>query len=94
MNPIRDVRLHDQILIRAKQLAGSCEPADHEERLLAHEKRIHNHPCECGSGKRYVDCCIDKRDQEKIELRHRLRMAARQHRRARLKPTSAGEVAA
>jgi hypothetical protein len=46
MEPLRDVRLHDQILPRAKRSVRSCDPPGHEE-------RIHNHPCGCGSGKRY-----------------------------------------
>ena len=50
---------------------------DHEERLAAHERRIHNHPCECGSGERYADCCIGRMNQEQIELRHRRRMGLR-----------------
>jgi len=49
----------------------ASQPVDHEERLAAHEHRIHNHPCPCGSGKRYVDCCISKINQEHLELRHR-----------------------
>jgi hypothetical protein len=52
-------------------------PAGHEERLAEHERRIHDHPCECGSGKRYADCCIDRINQEQLELRHRRRMAAK-----------------
>ena len=52
-------------------------PPDIEERLAAHERRIHNHPCLCGSGKRYVDCCIDRPNQEHLELRHRRRMGLR-----------------
>jgi hypothetical protein len=58
-----------------------ARPVDHEERLAAHERRIHDHSCECGSGKRYVDCCIDRMDQGHLELRHRLRMAARRRQR-------------
>ena len=51
-------------------------PPDHEERLAAHERRIHEHQCPCGSGKRYVDCCIGRTNQEHIELRHRRRMGS------------------
>lgn len=50
-------------------------PLDHEERLAAHERRIHNHPCPCGSGRRYVDCCIDRPNQEHLELKHRRKLA-------------------
>ena len=52
-------------------------PPDIEERLAAHERRIHNHPCPCGSGKRYVDCCIDRINQEHLELRHRRQVGLR-----------------
>jgi uncharacterized protein YchJ len=38
------------------------------------ERQIHNHPCPCGSGKTYVNCCIDRNNQESLELRHRRRM--------------------
>jgi len=94
MDPMRDVRLHDQILPRAKRSLASCDAPDHEERLRAREERIHNHPCGCGSGKRPVDCCIDKINQEQIELRHRRRMAARRRARASLTRGAAEEVAA
>ena len=50
---------------------------DHEERLAAHERRIHNHPCPCGSGKTYGTCCIDRINQEHLELRHRRQMGLR-----------------
>ena len=51
-----------------------ARPHDHEERLAAHERRIHNHPCPCGSGKTYGACCIDRINQEALELRHRRQM--------------------
>ena len=50
-------------------------PPGIEERLAAHERRIHNHPCPCGSEKRYADCCISKINQAQIELRYRRRLA-------------------
>jgi hypothetical protein len=50
---------------------------DHEERLAAHERRIHNHPCPCGSGERYADCCIGRMNQDQLELRNRRRMGMR-----------------
>ena len=34
----------------------AADPAEKRaRRLAAHERRIHNHPCPCGSGKRYAD---------------------------------------
>jgi hypothetical protein len=48
---------------------------DRARRLAAHERRIHNHACPCGSGKRYADCCIGKINQAQIELRYRRRLA-------------------
>jgi len=77
---LRDVRLCEQHLPRAQRSLMSHDLPGHEERLKAHEERIHNHPCGCGSGKRYVDCCIDKINQEYIELRHRRRMRERRRR--------------
>ena len=94
MNAMRDVRLHDQILTRAKRSIRSCDCPGHEERLRAHEERIHNHPCGCGSGKRYVNCCIDKIDQERIELLHRRRMSSRRRKQARPAAGTAEGVAA
>jgi len=52
-------------------------PPDIEERLAAHERRIHNHPCLCGSGKTYGTCCLDKPNQEHLELRHRRQVGLR-----------------
>ena len=49
----------------------AADPAEKRaRRLAAHERRIHNHPCPCGSGKRYAGCCIGKNNQAQIELRH------------------------
>jgi len=50
---------------------------DHEERLAAHERRIHNHPCPCGSGKTYGMCCLSHPNQAQLELRNRRRMGMR-----------------
>ena len=65
-------------ILQRMQQPGNCRaetrPVDHEKRLAAHERRIHNHPCPCGSGRRYVDCCINRPNQEQLELRHRRRM--------------------
>jgi len=52
-------------------------PVDHEARLAAHEKRIHDHPCPCGSGQRYADCCIRRPNQEQLELNRRRKLARR-----------------
>ncbi len=32
----------------------------HEDRMTFHMMRIRNHPCPCGSGVRFVDCCLGK----------------------------------
>ena len=58
-------------------MVAADQPDARARRLAEHEHRIHNHPCGCGSGKRYVDCCIDKINQEYIELRNRRQMARR-----------------
>jgi hypothetical protein len=44
-------------------------------RLAAHEKRIHDHPCPCGSGQRYGACCIGRVNQEHLELKRRRELA-------------------
>lgn len=48
----------------------------HEERLAAHEVRIHSHPCPCGSGLTYGACCINRINQDALELAHRAKEAA------------------
>ena len=54
----------------------AANPAENRaSRLAAHERRIHNHPCPCGSAKRYAGCCIGKIHQAQIELRYRRRLA-------------------
>ena len=69
-------------LLSAMQDRPSAPPAreclDDPERLArlsAHEKRIHNHPCPCGSGLRYADCCIGRINQEHLELKRRRELA-------------------
>ncbi len=52
-------------------------PPDLGDRLAAHERRIHNHLCPCGSGKTYGSCCISRINQEHLELRHRRQMGMR-----------------
>ena len=81
MIALRDLRLREQHLPRPKRSLRSHDLPGHEERMRAHEERIHNHPCGCGSGKRYVDCCIDRINQEQIELRYRRRLRDRRRRR-------------
>jgi|WetSurMetagenome_2_1015567.scaffolds.fasta_scaffold09200_3 hypothetical protein len=76
MNAFRDVRLCDQILSRGKQRFPPLLLPTHEEDLRSHEDRIHNAPCSCGSGRRYVDCCIGRADQDRLEER-RLQRAIR-----------------
>jgi hypothetical protein len=66
-------------ILRRMQTVHECPPAvdppeERARRLAEHERRIHNHPCPCGSGLRYADCCIDRPNQEHLELRHRRRM--------------------
>jgi hypothetical protein len=47
----------------------------HEERLVAHEQRIHSNPCPCGSGRTYGRCCLGRVNQEELELRQRRKQA-------------------
>jgi len=74
---VRTVPHRNQILPRGRVGRLSSDYPGHEERLAAHERRIHDHPCPCGSGRRYVDCCIDRINQEQLELAHRRRMSRR-----------------
>lgn len=74
---VKIVPFRSQILPRGRHSRLSRDCPGHEERMAAHERRIHNHPCQCGSGLRYVDCCIDRSNQEHLELAHRRRMARR-----------------
>lgn len=48
----------------------------HEERMATHEARIHGHPCPCGSGLTYGACCINRINQDILELAHRAKEAA------------------
>ena len=43
----------------------------HEERLREHASRIYSHPCPCGSGKTYGECCLERPNQEELEVKHR-----------------------
>jgi len=70
---LRNIRIR-MLQPGAAEKGVAVRAPDHEERLAAHERRIHNHPCPCGSGKTYGTCCIDKPNQEHLELEHRRRM--------------------
>jgi hypothetical protein len=69
---LRDVKRSDQIVPNVRPAADP--PEVRARRVEEQERRIHNHPCPCGSGKRYVDCCINRMDQAERELRHRRRI--------------------
>ena len=73
---LRNIRIR-MLRPGAAEKGVAPRPPDIEERLAAHERRIHNCPCGCGSGKRYVDCCIDRPNQEHLELRHRRQVGLR-----------------
>ena len=62
---------------RPSRPAAREDPDDPKRlaRLAAHERRIHNHPCPCGSRKRYADCCIDRPNQDHLELKRRRELA-------------------
>jgi len=69
-------------VLRAMQDRPSAPPARENlddpkrlARLAAHEERIHGHPCPCGSGHRYADCCILRPNQEQRELKRRRELA-------------------
>lgn len=73
---LRNVRVR-MLRPGAAEKGTAPRPLDIAERLAAHERRIHNHPCPCGSGNRYADCCISRINQAHLELRHRRRMGLR-----------------
>jgi hypothetical protein len=66
-------------VLRQMQESSRQQPdvplANYAERLAAHERRIHDHPCPCGSGLRYADCCIGRINQEHLELKRRRELA-------------------
>ena len=68
---MRNVLKREQRRARSKEVRDSNRFAGHEGRMAWHTMRIHNHPCECGSGKKYADCCISKPNQERLELANR-----------------------
>jgi hypothetical protein len=72
---LRDIRRHLQRVLDPPP--AEDPPEERERRIVEHEKRIHNHPCPCGSGKTYGSCCLLKINQEFLELRHRQRMGIR-----------------
>ena len=73
---LRNVRVR-MLRPGAAEQGVAVRAPDHEARLAAHERRIHNHPCLCGSGKTYGTCCLDKPNQEYVELRARRQMGLR-----------------
>ena len=73
---LRNVRVR-MLRPGAAEQGVAVRAPDYEERLAAHERRIHNHPCLCGSGKTYGTCCLDKPNQEYVELRARRQMGMR-----------------
>ena len=73
---LRNIRIR-MLRPGAAEKGTAPRPPDIEERLAAHERRIHNHPCPCGSGKTYGTCCLRRPNQEQLELRHRRQMGLR-----------------
>ena len=76
LNGLRSIRTR-MLTPGAGEKGVVVRPVNHEERLAAHERRIHNHPCPCGSGMTYGSCCLTRTSQEQLELRHRRRMGLR-----------------
>lgn len=68
---MRNVLRREQRRPRSKEATDSNRFPGHEGRMAAHMMRIRNHPCQCGSGKRYADCCISRPNQERLELANR-----------------------
>jgi len=53
----------------------ASDDPDRLARLAAHERRIHDHPCPCGSGRTYGECCLTRPNQEHLELKRRRELA-------------------
>jgi hypothetical protein len=68
----RIVRNRDGGVTPGRHCDWSHQSVGHQERMAAHIERIHNHPCQCGSGLVYGRCCIGRMNQEYYELRHRM----------------------
>jgi len=77
-DPLAGLRntLH-RMQVGGDSLPAEDPPENRARRLAEHERRIHNHPCPCGSGMTYGSCCIGRINQEELELRHRRRVGLR-----------------
>ena len=58
--------LHNVLLSEQKPKSGkhstdSYQFPGHEERMAGHIARVSAHPCPCGSGAHFGDCCLGKR---------------------------------
>lgn len=58
---LRNVLASHQRRDRSRAPTDSNCHAGHEGRMAWHMMRVRNHPCPCGSGKRYRACCLGKR---------------------------------
>jgi len=45
---------------RRRPSADSNRYPGHEQRMAWHMMQVRNHPCPCGSGKRFGACCLGK----------------------------------
>ena len=60
IRPMRNVLLGQQDRQSGKYSSDSCLFPGHEERMAYHIMRVHNHPCPCGSGVRFGECCLGR----------------------------------
>lgn len=60
MMPMRNVLRREQDRDRSGPPSDSHLFAGHDQRMAYHMMRIRNHPCPCGSGDRFGDCCLGK----------------------------------
>jgi len=59
--PMRNILLREQDRKPGKHSTDSNQHVGHEQRMAWHMMQVRNHPCPCGSGARFGDCCLGKR---------------------------------
>jgi hypothetical protein len=57
---LRNVLSSHQERDRTRPPTDSNRFPGHEQRMAWHMMQVRNHPCPCGSGVRFVDCCLGK----------------------------------
>ena len=60
VSPMRNVLHLEQDRDRRGPASESHLFPGHEQRMAWHMMQVRNHPCPCGSGVRFGDCCLGK----------------------------------